>query len=267
MADWSLRGGGRLTSGGALVASSAKTTVTSGNSNVKGSWTQLIASTSDAAALLVIWATVGTSGRRYLLDIGVGGAGSETVLISNVQIVNSAALSIPIMVPINIPPGSRIAARCQATSNASTMTVAVSVGGMSTQTPPPLSRWTEYGITTASSTGVSLNPGATPHTKGAYSQIVASTTNPIRLLFVSFGNATVTTMTLTDYLVDIAIGAGGSEQIIAPDMIARSSSAIVSPPVLGPIPVPPIPAGTRLAMRCSNTTASQLLECALYGLD
>lgn len=267
MGDWPLLGGGPISTGGVAIASSTRTTVTSSASaNTKGSWVQIIASTSLDARLMVVYITPASTGRRYLVDIGVGGAGSEQVIAANLMVNNSASQSIPFVFPVAIPAGSRISARSQAATGSSDVTVAVTLSAQGFKPSQPFGRVTAYGANTATSGGVTVNPGTTINTKGAWTQIDAACANPFSALVVAAGDATVTTMSLTDYFVDIAVGASGSEQIIVPDHTVRSSSAIISPSAFL-VPTPPVPSGTRLAMRCSCATASQLLECALYGLD
>lgn len=97
---------------------------TSASINTKGSWAQLIASTArDYRAILPCVIPRGTSGTvvHHLADIGIGAAASEAVLLPDlwaVQAIGGAASAVggfrP-LIPCEIPAGSRVAARSQAT--------------------------------------------------------------------------------------------------------------------------------------------------------
>ena len=64
-----------------VSGTSGPVTITAGGSaNTKGSWTQLIASTSKKVIGLAIGFMSPTSAGKFLIDIGTGGAGSEVVL-------------------------------------------------------------------------------------------------------------------------------------------------------------------------------------------
>ncbi len=118
-------GYGRATTYGAATASSTGTSLTApGSTNTKSAWTQITASTTNTIRALTACA-VQRSGdttllsRTGLIDIGVGGAGSEQVLIPNMPFIADAAewMTCPaVTIPANLPPGTRLAARSQATS-------------------------------------------------------------------------------------------------------------------------------------------------------
>lgn len=96
-----------------------------GSANTKGSYTQITASTSfhHKFLMLCINAAGNTtlSDAQFLIDIGVGGAGSETVLFGDMLCQESANHDTfnpnwfgPF--PCDIPAGSRLAVRCQAST-------------------------------------------------------------------------------------------------------------------------------------------------------
>lgn len=90
-----------------------------GSLNTKGAWAQLVASTAaDLAALAIGFqgATVATNANGGLLiDIGIGGAGSEAVLISDIYLDVSSneglAPRSPVVYGVEVPAGSRLSAR------------------------------------------------------------------------------------------------------------------------------------------------------------
>ncbi|GAA0969760.1 hypothetical protein GCM10009555_017480 [Acrocarpospora macrocephala] len=277
MADWPLYDGQGTETAGATAASSIGVAVTAGGStNTKGSWVELIAATAHKAVGLIVNAGRGhTATADFLVDIGVGASSSETVIIPNLKCDNGSNNLGPgqILIPIGIPAGTRIAARCQATSASAVTRLQVILLYGSWLGQPPLGRVTAYGVATADSGGVSVDPGLAANTKGSWSQITASTTNPMRSMLVSIGQQANSGRSVnTDWLLDIAIGAGGSELIVIADLHAEVSTSddAVEPRYIGPIPCN-IPAGTRLAARsqASNITdpTDKLFDVIIYGLD
>lgn len=97
--------------------------------NTKGSWVQLTASTArDYYGLMFgldINNTTSTGNNPMLLDIGIGAAGLEKIIIPNLFISKMSAANVARIIvppalpifPISIPAGTRIAARCQSISN------------------------------------------------------------------------------------------------------------------------------------------------------
>ena len=98
------------------AASTALTDVTTGGSaHTKGSWAQLAAATvddTDAVVLRLGGHTTSGVASPALLDIGVGAAGSEQVLVENLDLGNHTFRSF-LHLPVIIPAGSRVAARVQ----------------------------------------------------------------------------------------------------------------------------------------------------------
>lgn len=91
--------------------------------NVKGSWTELITATSKrTVALNVFFGKEGTPNQAWLIDIGSGSAGNETVLIPNLFYFREQGYrqsNCSAFIFVDIPAGTRIAARCQANVTAS----------------------------------------------------------------------------------------------------------------------------------------------------
>ncbi|MFH0900594.1 MAG: hypothetical protein V2A73_08195, partial [Pseudomonadota bacterium] len=173
--------------------------------------------------------------------------------------------------PIPIPAGTRIAARCQCSTGGVTMWTRVTPMANGFLSGSSLGRVTTYGAATADSGGVSVDCGAAAWTKGAYSQIVAATTYPCKALLVAYGNQKNGTRTATGFGIDIAIGGAGSEKIVLPDLYCSCYGSGGLPPgsMIMPLPIA-IPAGVRLAARgsCGTTDATdRLLDIVIYGID
>jgi hypothetical protein len=90
--------------------------------NTKGAWTEITAATSASIRWLVPLVvgnstdTAWVANHRGLIDIGVGGSGSEAVIVPDVgfgAFNNEAILHFPVTVPVRIPAGTRLAARYQ----------------------------------------------------------------------------------------------------------------------------------------------------------
>lgn len=99
--------------------------------NVKGSWVQLVASTTKkTVAIVVSISKASVTALPFLVDIGIGAAASEAVLIGDLYYYEDTAayvqgaLAGPFL--IEVPAGTRIAARCQC-STGSSRSLAVAV--------------------------------------------------------------------------------------------------------------------------------------------
>ncbi len=268
MGDWAALQVNRYAKSDA--AGVAGTTVTAGSpANVKGSWTELFASTSiDAEAILVeIQLTPGAgNNRHYAFDIGVGGAGSEVVAVSDITLYNNTAQGgneqgCPILIPVFIPAGTRISMRSQSDLASSTANVRVHIlkGGFANLRQ--MGRATTYGFNAGSTTGTTVTTGVA-NTKGAYAQLTASMTNSCRWLILVIGVATGTSQ---NFSIDVAIGAASSEQIIVPDLYYTSGNSGPSVMVFQ-LPLA-IPAGQRLAVRAASGGATQSFEITAIGVD
>ena len=123
---------------GFVSASTQGTTITgSGTTNTKGSYSQLIASTTrDYLGFFFAQDTLNATviaASSYLFDIAIGASGSEVPIAPNVlgTAVASLGLNLPItsgLYPIPIPAGSRISARLQ--SVAASKTIGLTLYGL-----------------------------------------------------------------------------------------------------------------------------------------
>ena len=255
--------------GGALTASSLMTGVTSGAAHTKGAWTQMIASTAeDSGGLLLISPYIGVYAGW---DIGIGAAGSETVLVSNLY-WGAPGNAIPnwILIPVFIKKGTRIAMRFQDSGGGSTVTAGVVVlkTPVSGQNLRPVAWPTvaptigeSAGYITATSLGTLLTCSASANTKGAYAQLIASTSKRTVCLIVGIGNTIAGDQ---HYLIDISTGAAASEVVLVANLCIWYSADQIT---VGTIPVM-IPPGTRLAARAQcNLAGSKTCKCALVLLE
>lgn len=272
--DWPIIGGGQyMETGGAIEASTAASYVaTNAVAHTKGAWGEVIASTGKNASGLLVIVGGGTTG-EFLYDIGIGASGSEKVLLANLYfgMAHSSQYRnfMSFFLPIFIPAGSRISVRGQSSVGGTSkgfVFVLVSSGWES----QGLNKIETLGANTVDSGGTSIDPGGSANTKGSYAEITAATGHRYKALLISFGQQANAARTACYWLVDIAIGAAGSEKVIISDLIIGGSNntMAIHPRVIGPIPVD-IPAGTRIAVRaqCTITDATdRLFDNILYGI-
>lgn len=197
--------------------SSDGTTVTaSGTTHTKGSYAQLIASTGRPSyGITIVIHNVGaaSTNARMLVDIAIGAAASEQVIIPNLLAGNASAWNAAsnggtcYHFPIAIPSGVRISARCQASTASDTCNIIVWLH--QARTAPGLwvgQRVTAYGVNTGTSTGTAHTPGST-NSYATATQITSSTTNPIRYMQVGIDTGTDTTGTSMRGMFRIGLGA------------------------------------------------------------
>lgn len=271
MGDWPLLAGGNVAeSDGRVAASSTMVAITGAGSYAKGSWAQLIAATEFEADAIIVWAAMAGNQRTGLVDIGIGTGGSEQVLIPNLTVsraFDAAAEGLfTAVLPVRVPAGSRVAARL-ASAGADSGYAGVTLIGGGPGVPSGFQRATDYGTNTGAASGTSVDAGASANAKGSWVQLVASTTHPIRSLLV-MAHAAGSSGSAGRHLLDIAIGASNSEEVILANLVVQKSYAW-APGWIGPIPVS-IPAGTRIAAcaQCSvTTTGVKELGVSLIGLD
>lgn len=257
---------------GTTLASSIGTVITaSGSANTKGSWSQLVASTTSNSNFALFMITSNNLNAQWLVDLGVGTAGNEKVVISNLLFSSSplTSLNVTLGFPLSIAKGARVAARVQGTSGGSSIFTSMITTVGAWAFPSFASSFQTYGAVTASTSGTTIDPGAVINTKGSYTQITAATTKSCKGLLVCIGNRNNVAQSLYRWLVDIAIGAGGSEKVIVPNFQLASGISRSITPYLFFVPVT-IPAGTRLAARaqCSgNDATDRLFDIVLIGVS
>ena len=241
--------------------------------NTKGSWVELTAaSTFDSGALTVNVPYV-FEGSDYLIDIGIGPAGSEQVLVSNLLVsagsIGGSTAGVSVRIPLPIASGIRIAARAQATGTSASRFARVGVH-LEGNTAPAGGTLTTIGAATADSGGTPVDPGASDNTKGAWAQLTASAASALYGAFFAFGNQANTTRTDCNWLVDIGIGGAGSEQVILADIpVACNSTADSLAPILSALYDISIPEGVRMAARASCTivdATDRLLDVVMYAV-
>lgn len=216
-------------------------------------------------------ASGGGAAADYLVDVAVGAGGSETIIANNLiftGFLNTDHVAYYLF-PIFVPAGTRLSARCQATTASRTVRCAIMLIGQSFLPSSPLGVITTYGANTADSGGVQVDPGAGADTKGAYSELASALTFDINWIVLGIGGQNNQARTSAKILVDVAVGAAASEQIIIPDLfiVAQTAGDSILP---GCICLPcSIPAGSRVAVRAQSSitdATDRLFDMTLYGV-
>ena len=241
-------------------------------------WTQLIASTAFDAQLVIVTVTnniVAGGDSCTLLDIGIGAASSESVVIPDLLagwVVGTTAAggARHYIFPLYIPAGSRLSARTASVRTSGSVTVGTQLFGG----PRDPERWwcgqqvTAYGIDTASSSGTEHTAG----NSGAESTAAAIGTTSADhdcIVFGVQGAPATTTMNALAYHFDVGIDAA-STSWLAQDAFFFVSTTSEAVGWAGSAHWPlfsKVPSGSELAIggECSGT--AQALDFALYGVS
>lgn len=241
------------------------TVFASGTAHTKGAWAALVASLPfDIDGFYVNLRY--ESGFNHLFDMGIGGAGSEVVLVSNIALGPSAGIGPggffmcePLWIPLRLPKGTRVAARSQSSGANAQILMKLLLVGATFGKPGGYHRAITMGDVPASSVGTSATTGAV-NTKGSWAQLTASLPESVKHVLFS---AVAPTGTLAEFALDLGIGGAGSEVVVVPNMyynttIGRGYNGIWSIPLA-------IRAGARVAYRGKASTATLPLTANLVG--
>jgi hypothetical protein len=247
-----------------LLTSSAST-------NTKGTYGELVASTSfESNQIIINVQAVSTANVRvYLLDIATGAAAAETDIIPNLHTAGPTASSGQkaaegYVLPCVITSGTRISARTQCNVGSSNFRLAItliSAGGVT-----GISSFLNYGSNTSDSGAVSVDSGGTANVKGSYSELTSSTSAVIQWLMLHHSHGGNNTPTTTNWAIDLATGAAASEVVLMSDFRVSSDDHAPQPVHFSLMTY--IAASTRIAIRTScgiNDANDRLLDFALLA--
>jgi hypothetical protein len=257
-------------------ASPGTTITTHTVANTKPSaFTQIIAATGFEAQLIAISVNgtgITNSASRVLMDIAIGAASSETIIIPDLAVGNLPATTNPggdtWWFPLLVPAGSRLSARAQGNAVSDGFDIKVHLYG-----GPTNADWwagsvvTAYGIDTATSGGVAVTAGASA-AEGSWTEIVAATSMRHKALAWAFQCGGDTNIAQQSCFVDIGVGAATEEAIVENLMYATSSTELRGPTFPFNTLWLDIASGTRLAARASMSSATaDSLDVSLYGIS
>lgn len=263
---WSFAGAGGAVAGVVSASSDPMSFTSAAVANDMGAWAEVTAATartSYGVTFLCRSPVTSTNlNSSAYVDIGVGGSGSERVIVEGIQIGFSLG-NYAVFVPILIPGGVRLSVRVRAarTAQAYDGQLVLHYGQRDAW-----GRSTTYGINTAESGGVAMTAPGSINTKGAWTEITASTTAPIRYLLPTIQPANAATLTNNvDGLFDIGVGGSGSEVPIMSDMSFRYTTAESQTAPVEGLYVN-IAAGSRLAARFAASATPQSPRITLIGV-
>lgn len=276
MGDFSLISDlGGVATDGLNVGSSRGTTIPSAAANTKPSgWTELVASTSeDANGLLISMdqLTSAAAGAGFMMDLAIGAASSETIIIDNLHgttgVANETLYHFP--VPIKIPKGTRLSMKSQTSLASKSIAVSIQLLRSNFSSIAGGGSVTTIGADTSTTKGVVVDAGASSNTKGSWVEIIASTVEDYKGFFLGVGtNNNSAVATAGRFLMDIGVGGSGSEEVIYPDLalMTETRDVVNYPNYYRGIS---IPSGSRIAVRMqANTTdaTDRLLDVVFYGV-
>ena len=272
MADWAFADSSRFAVGG-TVATIGGGTVTGAGANTKGAWQQLSTVPFDTDMLTVETQRISTllvgADKYALMDIGRGTAGAEQIIISNLPSINSEAEvgCYHYDFPYLINAGEVLSARVQSPRVNSVFSVGFHFQSHGFAHFASASRIKTYGVDTATSKSTTIAFGAA-NVKGAWSQIAASTSEDICAIYLAFNDAALSGLDNDWYLIDVGIGAAGSENIRIPDIpfVTYSANSAVNPYLSGPWSIS-IPAGSRIAVRQQSTATFREVHVAIIAVS
>jgi hypothetical protein len=249
-----------LLNDGVNAVNSERTPITisgSASANVEGVKAVLHAGLSadcDGIYLTVYTSFAGASiDNRGLLAIYTGGAGSE-VLWGRVNVSHTIS-GATIYIPGRFVAGTRITATLQTAQGSRQLIVVPNFITADTQyfsTAPAES----LGFVTASSQGTTLTTPAGANTKSAWTQITTATVNKWSAVIVGFGFGVIS-LPSANFLVDVGIGAAGSETVLVSNIHALPVALTDDVPFSTPLTYQVnVPAGSRLSMRFQADVAS-----------
>lgn len=246
----------------AATTVSALTVTSGGSAHTKGAWTEIVAALSVDAVCISMNSTASVASNsvdtRCLVDIGVGGAGSEVVVIPNISVGNKSSSTSGWLFPIFVPKGSRVAFRSQHAVASTGNSFRFRFGKATPQGVQPAPYCVNIGANTSTSGGVVSTWGGVAHTKGSWTEITSAAPERLSGFQVCVDYDGTTTGNSGAALVDIGVGGAGSETVIASNMfyVTTTSEAIDHfGGGLAYIPIE-IAAGARIAVRHQSSSGN-----------
>lgn len=232
------------------AAITAGVNVTSGAAHTKGAtWTQLVASTAESSAGLILYvgnSDVSAADSSSLLDIAIGAASSERVLIANIG-VGGSERSSALLFPVAIPKGSRISAKLQSVT-ASKVIAFAALSLPEAGLTDAAQTVDTYGANTATSKGVVLTTLTTVNVRTAWQEVAASTTRAARFITWSLAGPNNAVSVSSTGFFDIGFGAAGVEKPVVMNVPYQTASTEAVGYGRYYLPCA-IPAGSRLVVR------------------
>lgn len=252
------------------LGSGTGTSFTSTGSGVS-TWTELILSTADDIDLIELFFLRGTSGAlmEARIDIGIGGFGSEQVLIEGLLLdgkpSSTGLTDLKWEFPIPIPSGTRIAFRGEFGSSNREVIFAGNLFTGTLTSPQSYSSLKSFGFDGRG--GISVDPGGTINAKGVWEEIIASTSDEIQAFYVGIGSNANGAQGFMNCYFDISLGSFGNEDdaIIAQNIPFDASTG--EKIRYHPFVDRKIPVGSRVAIRMQSTIDNATDRLASFTIE
>ena len=230
--------------------------------HTKGSWVELTASAPfDVTFIGIKGSDTRASGTdtSQLTDIGIGAAASEVVLIDNIPTGYSVLNKSVVWFPVDIPSGTRLAARMQAKITVDVVDIQLLMFGKSSwSSTPQFQSIDTLGALTASSHGTVLST--------TIAEIIGSTAHDYTALGWGVDGGGDTSLGAAP-TVEILVGAAAAEKTLIGGLQVNTGAAESIDQMIFPLGILPmemnIPAGSRLSAKFD--TGSSSIGLVLYG--
>jgi hypothetical protein len=247
----------------------------SGTAHTKSAYVEIAASL--AHDVSGIWLLLGGFWENtlpsVLVDIAVGAAASEKVVISNIlrdATKGNYRYTTLSFIPLSLKKGQRISARYQCEALSETFGVQVRVQYAGNWADDSLQHAVTYGANTADTGGVEITPSGSLDTKGSWAEITAATERDHEAIMVNCSAGADISRATQSQLIDIGAGASGSEIVIVSNLPVsmHTQADQISPQAMGAFLLH-IKGGTRLSARSqtSATISSTTLDITLVGFS
>lgn len=246
-----------------LVNGSGVSVQASASVNVMGAWAELIAATAGAyAGFWIIIQAASTSSARFLVEIGIGAAAAETVIIPGIPATPATAGNgeVVLFVPLNVPAGSRLSARCQSATGSATIAVSLIAEIRNANHAPLYDNCERISSVPSGTYASNLDVAFVTATNTGWTTVAASTARAYGAVLVMAGLRASTTAPATAQQFSMRLGLGGSGATDATLFFKAPSSTLAATPVGGRCPGflarKAIAASSRLAVEFVAATAA-----------
>lgn len=238
------------------IVSTTVTPTTSATAQTMGDWTEVTGSLAEDGGWLTVSADTAINANQTstLMDVGVGPAGSESVIVESIP-MGYSQFTTPVTVPVFIPAGSRVAIRAQSNRTSRAITTNVSIYRPTSSTTPT-SLVTLGADRSVSGGSVVLN------TTSTWFEVTASTAAEYRALIavpLLFGSAGISTDAFGRF--EAGVGAAGSEvAVVDVGFVTTTQETLdfkMQVPIYGYYDGT-VAAGSRLALRTASAGRTYL---------
>jgi len=273
MADFPLFGESEALEHGFVQATVLGTNVTSSASaDTKGAWVELVSAANNLfdSSVEVCLSFNSSTNSSFLIDIGVGGAASEEVIVSNLwcNTTSVAAHSSDfVKMPIIIPAGQRVSARCQSDEGSRIIPVYIKLISSDFMQPTSASEVISIGDDAATTSGVTVTT-TTAGTFGSWVEIDASLGDNIKGFFVAAHRNTPTSWSNLRVAYQVSVGSAGNEEVIFDSQIMVQLQTEAQSSHFSSVSMISIASGERVAIRAvsSVTNTDADFDYVIYGI-